>query len=322
MSNMQITIRWFYIIIALIILVVGITFTYTIVKSINRGVKDNYKVIEALAKGDLSIQISQTALSRRDEFGELLNILQKTIYSQKKIVSKISDSAKDVNESASQLRSSSESLSSGANLQAASLEEISSSMEEMVSTIIQNTANASEAKKMAESLSVSIVKVNDASTKSIDSIQQINAKISIINDIAFQTNLLALNAAVEAARAGEYGKGFSVVASEVKKLAERSRAAADEINVISQQSMLVSREASDLLTRLIPDINNTTAIVQEIAMASLEQQSGSEQINLSIQQLNEITQQYATTSEELSDKSDNLNKMSADLNEDISTFRL
>jgi methyl-accepting chemotaxis protein len=112
------------------------------------------------------------------------------------------------------------------------------------------------------------------------------------------------------------------VAAEVKKLAERSRAASDEIHIISQKSVQVTLNASSMLSNIIPDINSTTAIVQEIAMASLEQQSSSEQINNSIQQLNGLTQNYATTSEELSHKSETLSQMSTDLNEQISHFRV
>ena len=315
-------INTYFIVIATIILIIGVTFTYTIVKSINQGVKDNYDVIKAVAAGDLSISINGEALKRTDEFGQLSGMLQNMIESQKDIIYKINVSAKDVDLAASQLKSSSENISSGANIQAASLEEISSSMEEMVSTIMQNTTNATDAKRMAESLSSKVIRVNEESVKSIESIKKIANKISIINDIAFQTNLLALNAAVEAARAGEYGRGFSVVAAEVKKLAERSRTASEEINVISRQSMDVTIEASKLLSELIPEINNTTSIVQEIASASIEQQSGSEQINNSIQQLNEITQQNASTSEELSEKSETLSNMSADLNEQIARFKL
>ena len=134
--------------------------------------------------------------------------------------------------------------------------------------------------------------------------------------------MLALNAAVEAARVGESGKGFAVVAAEVKKLAERSRTVADEINVISRQSMEVTINSSSLLSELLPDIKNATLIVQEIASASIEQQAGSEHINTAIQQLNQITQQYASTSGELFEKSEILQQMSNDLNEQISNFKV
>jgi len=322
MGDMEKKINTYYNVIVLLILVIGLFFTYSIVKSINRGVKENFAVIESVASGNLNVHIKEQTLNRTDEFGLLSKILQQMIDRLKSTISQIAISANEVNVSAGQLRESSENISTGSNHQASSLEEISSSMEEMVSNITQNTDNANQARKMAEAVSSKIVLVNEASARSIGSIKEITNKITVINDIAFQTNLLALNAAVEAARAGEYGKGFSVVAAEVKKLAERSRIAADEIQIISQNSVKVSTQASALLSDIIPDIESTTNIVQDIAAASNEQKSGSEQINSSIQQLNELTQQYASTSIALSEKSETLDQMSSDLKAQLSNFQL
>lgn len=210
----------------------------------------------------------------------------------------------------------------GANQQAASVEEVSSSMEEMASNIDQNNDNAQQTNTLATSVYQTITKVEDASQKSVMAVREIADKISIITDIAFQTNLLALNAAVEAARAGEQGRGFAVVAAEVRKLAERSRIAANEINDISKSSLSITEESGSLLKGIVPDINRTAKLVEEIAAASTEQRHGATQINSAIQQLNGVTQQNASASEELSSSAEELTAQSELLTEAISFFEL
>ena len=146
-------------------------------------------------------------------------------------------------------------------------------------------------------------KVAAAVADTVKAMKEIAGKISIIEEIARQTNLLALNAAIEAARAGEHGKGFAVVASEVRKLAERSQTAAAEISHLSQISVQVAETAGELLKRIVPDIQKTAELVQEISVASSEQNAGAEQINRAIQQLDQVIQQNAGASEEMASTS-------------------
>jgi methyl-accepting chemotaxis protein len=190
----------------------------------------------------------------------------------------------------------------------------------MTGSINMNADNAKRTDEMASNASKMAEDGGDAVNKTVDAMKEIASKISIIEDIAYQTNLLALNAAIEAARAGEHGKGFAVVAVEVRKLAERSQVAAQEIGKITGDSVTVSERAGELIRDIIPNIRTTADLVQEIASASAEQNTGIIQINASMTQLDSVTQQNAAGSEELSSAAEEMTAQAEGLRSMMSFF--
>jgi methyl-accepting chemotaxis protein len=186
-------------------------------------------------------------------------------------------------------------------------------MEEMVSNIKQNADNAQQTDKIANKSARDAQESGKSVLEAVSAMKEIANKISIIEEIARQTNLLALNAAIEAARAGEQGKGFAVVAAEVRKLAERSQKAAAEINQLSSTTLRVSEKSGEMLDKLVPDIQRTAELVQEISAASKEQDTGAEQINKALQQLEKVIQQNASASEEMASTTEELTGQSDQL---------
>ncbi|MBF0559572.1 MAG: hypothetical protein HQL08_12430, partial [Nitrospirae bacterium] len=158
--------------------------------------------------------------------------------------------------------------------------------------------------------------------ETVNAMKDIANKISIIEEIARQTNMLALNAAIEAARAGEHGKGFAVVASEVRKLAERSQTAAGEISKLSGSSVEIAEKAGDKLKNLVPAIQKTAELVQEISAASREQDAGASQINNAIQQLDKVVQQNASAAEQMAASSEELSGQAEQLQTAIEFFKV
>jgi methyl-accepting chemotaxis protein len=238
------------------------------------------------------------------------------------IISDIKSGSINVQHASQQMSDTSQQISESTTEHASSIEEISSTMEQMAANIQQNADNAKETEKISQHALLGIQDANGKSHEAFEANKMITEKINIITDIAFQTNILALNAAVEAARAGEHGKGFAVVAAEVRKLAERSKFAADEINELAGKSFNLSDSAGKKLDSMVPEIEKTSRLIQEIAASSEEQNNGATQVNESIQQLNQITQSNAAVAEEMAASAEELSGQSESLLNLVAKFKL
>jgi len=298
---------------------IAILLAFVIARGIIGPLQKGIAFAQEIAQGNLEATID---VEQKDEVGKMADALREMIEKLKTIVGDVRAASNNVASGSQELSASSEEMSQGATEQAAAAEEASSSMEEMAANIKQNADNAMQTEKIALKSSQDAQGGGKAVEETVKAMKDIAEKISIIEEIARQTNLLALNAAIEAARAGEHGKGFAVVASEVRKLAERSQSAAAEISDLSSSSVEVAETAGEMLAKMVPDIQRTAELVQEIAAASKEQDTGADQVNKAIQQLDQVIQQNAAAAEEMASTSEELNAQAAQLQDTISFFKL
>ncbi|WP_419778817.1 methyl-accepting chemotaxis protein [Maridesulfovibrio sp.] len=303
----------------IVALILGLLMAVFLTKMITGPVMKGVRFAKYLSDGDLTKTID---VHQKDEIGILAEALRNMKDKLTEVVSDVQSATDNVASGSEELSASSESLSQGATEQAASIEEVSSSMEQMASNISQNAQNAKETDELATKSARDAKESGIAVTQTVDAMKSIAEKISIIEEIARQTNLLALNAAIEAARAGEHGKGFAVVAAEVRKLAERSGRAASEISELSSTSVDVAEKAGQMLEALVPDIEKTASLVQEISAASDEQNAGAGQINQAITQLDTVIQQNASASEEMASTSEELSGQAQQLQMTMSFFNV
>lgn len=289
--------------------------TRRLTHDLNKGVSFARSISEGNLLSDLDIQ-------QQDEIGQLSEALKSMLSRISEIILNISKGAELITSTSEEMNSASVKISQEANRQAASTEEFSSTMEEMLSNIHQTTSNARLTEKIAKNATIEIQNGNKLVEAAVAAMTDIADKIRIVSDIAFRTNLLSLNAAIEAARAGEHGKGFAVVAAEVKKLAERSRTAAHEIENLTQHGVKVSEESRLKLHQIVPEIEKTTQLVQDIVNAGNEQELGANEMNNAIQELNKIAQQNASYASILAANAEELLVQAQELNSLVAFFKL
>jgi len=282
-----------------------------------KATKEVAALAQEVAEGDLTVEIR--ARSERDE---LMLALATMVSRLLDVARGVKVAAENVNCGSMEMSSSSQQLSQGASEQAASAEQVSASIEQMAASIRQNSDNSLNAENIALQAAMDADECGQAVGETVGVMKHIAEKILIVEEIARQTNLLALNAAIEAARAGAHGKGFSVVAAEIRKLAERSQSAAGEINALSASSAKVAENAGRRLEAMVPNIRKTAELVQEIAATSRDQDVGAGQINGAIQQLDQVIQQNASAAEEMASTAEELASQSEHLAEMIDFFRV
>ncbi|MBU1229345.1 MAG: HAMP domain-containing protein [Proteobacteria bacterium] len=302
-----------------LVLLLSISIALYIASLIVRPIQQGVEFAKGMAEGDFTRTLD---VEQKDEIGVLAQALNDMVGRLRQVVADVQGATDNVASGSEELSASSESLSQGATEQAAAVEEVSSSMEEMTANIRQNADNAQQTQKIAMQAATDAQEGGGAVSKAVDAMKTIAEKIGIIEEIARQTNLLALNAAIEAARAGEHGKGFAVVAAEVRKLAERSGHAAGEISELSSSTVIVSEKAGMMLAKLVPDIQRTAELVQEMAASTREQNSGAEQIQKAIVQLDSVIQQNASSSEQTASTSEELSSQAQQLQQTMSFFRV
>lgn len=320
-------------IITLAALFIGALIAWRITRQITRPLRATLATAELIAKGDLT---AAQPTARRDELGMLMNAVAGMSQNLRNMIYEIRMGVSQVSHAAAEIAAGNTDLSSRTEQQAAAVEETAASMEQLSSTVKQNAENAHHASKLASEASQTATRGGKQVGDVVVTMQQISGSskriaeiTSVINGIAFQTNILALNAAVEAARAGEQGRGFSVVASEVRSLAQRSAQAAKEIEGLIAESVERVNTGAKLVENtgrtmqdIVQSVTNVRDIMGEIASASDEQSRGIAQISQAIVEMDSTTQQNAALVEQSAAAADSLEDQSRVLTNAVSVFRL
>ncbi|WP_101342035.1 methyl-accepting chemotaxis protein [Cereibacter azotoformans] len=300
-------------------LLIGVLVAAHLMWTIGRGLNRALAVSQRVAAGDLT---STTAVSGRDEISHLLAANDAMVVRLREIVTAVAAASRLLSEGGERIARSAQRLSQRANEQAESTALASASVEEMAASIQQTADNAQQTEQLAASAAGEAAEGGRAVVEAADAMQRIAERILVLQEIARRTDLLALNAAVEAARAGEHGRGFSVVASEVRKLAENSRTAAVEVSDLSQSTADLAGRANGVISHLVPRIQQTSSYVSEISDASHEISAGAQQVAGAIGRLDETTRQNFAAAKDLAEEAEHLLDQAKLLDEAVSYFRL
>lgn len=300
----------------------AIIFAIMISRNIAKRIDKGLKVVDTISKGDLRATFEEIKNNRNDEIDKLLNafVIMKDKLSE--VVISVVNGSNNLASASLQIRSASQQLSVGSSKNTTRIEDVSCSMEQITSTIKQNQENVRTSEKQIYDLNERILRINSKLQRALTTNKEIADKISVISDIATKTNIIALNAAIQAVQNGSKGSGFSVVAAEVQKLANSTKAASVKIIELTQSGLAISEECSQNLEDLLPSLNSHIDLIQEINVASKEQFLGVDQVNSAMQELNYVSEQNAASSEQLAASSEEMNSLATQMKQLVSFFKV
>lgn len=302
---------------------ISVYILFTVLNVMIQWLQTTQSTMIELANGNLNVQMNENEGNiGGEDLMQINQAINQVVYRFTEVVTEIRTNTQLVQDVSKQIIDSADNISRGANDQASSVEETSASIEQMSATVSQNNKNATTTKNIAMETAGSASDSGKAVMEMVESMRGIADKVSIIDDIAYQTNLLALNASIEASRAGEDGRGFAVVAAEVRKLAERSKVAASEVIEMANSTVHISENASGQLLEILPNIDRTSELVQEISAASEEQSSGLHEITFAISQLDKVAQHNASAALQLTKMSNEMDSSIGKLSDAIQFFNL
>jgi methyl-accepting chemotaxis protein len=287
-------------------------------QSLMRSIEQISATLARLAKGEFDAPVPE--IGQLEELRRMSRRFGEFVAEVTRVLTSVRAAANALVAASSEVSSASQALSQGTTEQATSVQEITANLEQMNAIINQNAANSGETRRIAVKGAREAEEGGKAVQETVGAMHKIADRVTIIEEIARQTNLLALNAAIEAARAGDHGRGFSVVASEVRKLSERSQAAAKEIGELATSSVRIAERSGVLLAELLPSIRKTAELVEEVAAGSNEQATGVQQINRAMSQVDQVTERSATAAEQLASTAEEMTAQAYALRDLVSAF--